>query len=638
MPKPKVSFPLVVNTFTSAIASYYDGRDDLNDNTTGVVPLRSPPDYLIKRVALQQRSCPRHKNKLKLQVSMDRSSDLDVLNLLGEGSFGAVYKATHKPTGAVVAVKVIANASSSASEEEKIKGEINILSACDSPYIVGYCECFIKPPTKKPGEMWIVMEYCEGGSMSDLLEANSGVLLPEDCIRAVCASIVLGLEYLHGVANVCHRDIKCGNVLLTSDGHVKLADFGVSAELTNTLNKRKTVVGSPYWMAPEVIRESHYDGRADVWSLGITAIEMAEGAPPHSNLHPLRAIFVIPNKPAPTLADPDNWAPEMLDFVRCCCQKDPNQRHDSAMLSSHSFVKQEVIALRMMHSGETSTADADASAKYMKIAESMNRPPGLKALRVVMGRMKRQMEKVKSQHGGEQGNSEHTARTDSSEGGRSGSSGYVSGPLDLSNQATVAMSSSRDGMDNTDRDSPVVLANGNISRSGPQSPRIITPDSGMYTLPNAIDIEPALANDKQFIRDLGRLSKAFETRLKALRTAHELCQQRLIAEARSRNELPMDVSNLMHKAAERHVREQENRKALDEASDLSVIQNVSVLGRVPKRASNGDLHQLQQNGSSGRQSPDDNRAKQNGAGAAVITKNDDYLSREQSPPSVLDSF
>ena len=103
---------------------------------------------------------------------------------------------------------------------------------------------------------------------------------------------------------------------LTEDARVKLADFGVSAELTKTINKRKTVVGSPSWMAAEVIRESHYDGQADVWSVGITAIEMAEGAPPHSNLNPLRAIFVIPNKPAPTLADPDNWSPETLDFVK----------------------------------------------------------------------------------------------------------------------------------------------------------------------------------------------------------------------------------------------------------------------------------------------------------------------------------
>ena len=153
---------------------------------------------------------------LQQQLSeSDPSSELEILNLIGEGSFGAVYRASHKSTGAIVAVKVITNASSSKSEEEKIQGEIEILSRCDSPYIVGSFECFIKPATTKPGEMWIVMEFCEGGSMTDLLEANHGYPLPEDCIRAVCASIVLGLEYLHGIANVCHRDIKCGNVLLT---------------------------------------------------------------------------------------------------------------------------------------------------------------------------------------------------------------------------------------------------------------------------------------------------------------------------------------------------------------------------------------------------------------------------------------
>lgn len=212
-----------------------------------LVIYRSPPEKLVKRYRSLQ------KRQTIIQVSStDSSKSLDLITLLGEGSFGAVYKATHKETNAVVAVKIINNAGS-LEDDAKIKGEIDILSRCDSPFIVGYLECFIQPPTmKKQGEMWIVMEYCEGGSMSDLIEASSGYLLPEDCVRVVCASIVLGLEYLHGVANVCHRDIKCGNVLLTSDGHVKLADFGVSAELTNTLNKRKTVVGSPYWMAPEV--------------------------------------------------------------------------------------------------------------------------------------------------------------------------------------------------------------------------------------------------------------------------------------------------------------------------------------------------------------------------------------------------
>lgn len=521
----------------------------------------------MKRVALQQRSIPRFKQP---KISIDRSWELEISNLLGEGSFGAVYKAVHKPTGAIVAVKVIGNSSGSASEQESIKGEIDILSRCDSSFIVGYCECFIKPPANnKPGEMWIVMEYCEGGSMSDLLEANAGYLLPEDCIRAVCASIVLGLEYLHGVANVCHRDIKCGNVLLTSDGHVKLADFGVSAELTNTLNKRKTVVGSPYWMAPEVIRESHYDGRADVWSLGITTIEMAEGAPPHANLHPLRAIFVIPTKPAPTLADPDNWSPEMLDFVRCCCQKEPSQRHDSALLSSHPFVKQEVIALRAMHQGEKTTATADARYKYRKLADAVHRSPGLLALRRVLDRVKRKLDRVKKKRGEEQ-EPDGTTRTVESDGARSQASGgrATSGPLDLSNQVTINMSA-RDA-----RDSP--LQNG--STHGSQSPRMFTPDSGRYQAPAALDIDPALANDKLFLGDLEKLSRAFETRLAALRAAHELAQQKLITEARMRNALPMDVRDLMEKAAERNAKEHENRRAMEDAKDISVIQGVEALG------------------------------------------------------------
>jgi len=185
---------------------------------------------------------------------IDRSSELELLALLGEGSFGAVYKARQKSTGAIVAVKVIPYSASNGlegddAETNKIMSEIDILSKCKSPYIVGYYECFLKELSRRieAREMWIVMEYCESGSMSDLIDHRGLHSYPEgeDVIRAVCASIVLGLEYLHGAANVCHRDIKCGNVLLTHDGHVKLADFGVSAELSNTLNKRKTVVGSP---------------------------------------------------------------------------------------------------------------------------------------------------------------------------------------------------------------------------------------------------------------------------------------------------------------------------------------------------------------------------------------------------------
>jgi len=431
------------------------------------------------------------------------------------------------------------------------------------------------------------MEYCEGGSMTDLLEANAGFSLPEDCIRAVCASIVLGLEYLHGNANVCHRDIKCGNVLLTSDGNVKLADFGVSAELSNTLNKRKTVVGSPYWMAPEVIRESHYDGRADVWSLGITAIEMAEGAPPHANLHPLRAIFVIPTKPAPTLADPDNWSPEMLDFIRFCCQKDANQRRDSASLATLPFIRQDVMALRAMHAGEVPTIDADARAKYKKLAESQDQKPGLPAIRRVMDRMRKKLDCVKKKRE-EEGDNNTASKNIGPESAMARTSGVNSndsgpmGPLDMSNQATIATVSSRNRSDYNSRDSPI--HNG----SRPQSVGIFTPDTLNYAVPSSIDYEPILANDDKFRTDLEKLSRVFETKLAALRTAHELAQQKLIAEAKIRNQMPMDVSDLMEQAYKRNTTDQENRRALDDAKDVTIIKDIIEMNSRSKTSLNSN--------------------------------------------------
>jgi serine/threonine protein kinase len=426
----------------------------------------------------------------------------------------------------------------------------------------------------KAGEMWISMEYCEGGSMTDLVEASAGYALPEDCIRAVCASIVLGLEYLHGVANVCHRDIKCGNVLLTSDGNVKLADFGVSAELSNTLNKRKTVVGSPYWMAPEVIQESHYDGRADVWSLGITTIEMAEGSPPHANLHPLRAIFVIPTKPAPTLADPDSWSPAMLDFVRVCCQKDASQRHDSAQLSYHPFVRQDVMALRAMHQGEVSTADADARAKYMKLAEMQNRNPGLPAVRRVMDRMKKKLERLKKKRGDEehQSNNTGTKNSESSSARSFRTSGMTTnsnGPLDAVDQATVAMSSGRHAQDYS-RESPSIAESSN----GNRTKAVFTPDAISYDALPEIAYDPALAKDEQFKRDLGKLSRAFEYKLRALQSAHQLAQQKLIAEAQIRNQVPMDVNNLMAQAFSQKAVDKKSKQALEEAKTVPILKEI----------------------------------------------------------------
>ena len=365
------------------------------------------------------------------------------------------------------------------------------------------------------------------------------------------------------------------NPLLTScdffrDGNVKLADFGVSAELSNTLNKRKTVVGSPYWMAPEVIRESHYDGRADVWSLGITCIEMAEGAPPHANLHPLRAIFVIPTKPAPTLADPDNWSPEMLDFVRACCQKDASQRRDSASLSTLPFIRQDVMALRAMHAGEVPTVDADPQEKYKKLAESQESAPGLPALKRVMDRMRKKLDRVKKKRGEETGNATESKK-DMEQAKRPSSvkkSSGPLGPLDMSSQATVAMTSSRTSGSSA-RSGPATNGNGSRSNGG-----IFTPDALNYAVESSIDYPAALDGDDQFQRDLVKLSRVFETKLGALRTAHELAQQKLIADAKIRNMMSIDVSSLMDQAYKRNEAEDENRRALEDAKDIPVIKDV----------------------------------------------------------------
>jgi hypothetical protein len=180
------------------------------------------------------------------------------------------------------------------------------------------------------------MEYCGGGSVSDICNIlESG--LREDQIALVCREALKGLHYLHSVHKI-HRDIKGGNILLTDAGDVKLADFGVSAQLFSTFSKRNTFVGTPYWMAPEVIQENTYDGKADIWSLGVTAIEMAEIVPPNSDVHPMRVLFMIPRDPPPRLQDKKAWSLLFHQFLKDCLVKDPNKRPTAEKLLQHKFV------------------------------------------------------------------------------------------------------------------------------------------------------------------------------------------------------------------------------------------------------------------------------------------------------------
>ncbi|XP_051941458.1 TRAF2 and NCK interacting kinase a isoform X34 [Hippocampus zosterae] len=280
-------------------------------------------------------------DEIDLSALRDPAGIFELVELVGNGTYGQVYKGRHVKTGQLAAIKVM---DVTGDEEEEIKAEINMLKKYSHHRnIATYYGAFIKKnPPGVDDQLWLVMEFCGAGSVTDLIKNTKGNSLKEEWTAYICREILRGLTHLHQ-HKVIHRDIKGQNVLLTENAEVKLVDFGVSAQLDRTVGRRNTFIGTPYWMAPEVIAcdenpDATYDFKSDLWSLGITAIEMAEGAPPLCDMHPMRALFLIPRNPAPRLKS-KKWSKKFHLFIESCLVKSHGQRPSTEQLLKHPFIR-----------------------------------------------------------------------------------------------------------------------------------------------------------------------------------------------------------------------------------------------------------------------------------------------------------
>ncbi|XP_049848688.1 serine/threonine-protein kinase 3-like [Schistocerca gregaria] len=263
-------------------------------------------------------------------ASRDPEKVFKIQGELGKETGSHVYRAIHRETKKVVAIKKMTVAGANIVTTLK---EIYTMKELKSEYTLKYYGCY-----HKNNCIWVVMQYCDGGSVQDIIDAreNEDICFTERQIAEIVTQVLKALEYLHSLKKI-HRDVKAANILLSSDGTVKLTDFSLSAQQIGD-EKRTTTIGSCYWMAPETLMGSGYDSKADIWSLGITVLEMAEGIPPLIEEKPHRAVFRIVNDPPPKLYCPSAWSNEFNDFISRCLVKNPEYRPTSTELLKHPFV------------------------------------------------------------------------------------------------------------------------------------------------------------------------------------------------------------------------------------------------------------------------------------------------------------